>query len=332
MSKLRDAAQQALGALETVLYDAYHRRFPECCGRPGIECCGNPNEAWTPEDNKIMDLLSPAQRQLSDALRAALAEPAEQEPVGVPQGWKLVPDVPTNEWINNLAKTQTGPLEDVPFADIYQCIAELLDTAPEAPQPVKREPVAWKHDCAALLTNDVELWIDACPHCGKPRPAPQPKPAEQEPLFLLHTGTIYGNQRGDWEVEANSGWDVDIYCDANPGRTVGLYPALPAAMPAGYALVPVEPTEEMWEAAHARVNKNTVTIDGIARADVELQRAVTAEREACAKVCDDKAMHCETKAQEAIEAGEYDEVSAIRSTAWQLSVCAAAIRARKEQT
>ncbi len=36
------------------------------------------------------------------------------------------------------------------------------------------EPVAWKHDCAALLMNDVELWIDACPHCGKPRNAPQP--------------------------------------------------------------------------------------------------------------------------------------------------------------
>ena len=82
MSKLRDAAQQALEALETVLSDAYHRRFPECCGRPGSECCGNPNEAWAPEDNKIMDALSPVQRQLSDALRAALAEqPAEQEPV-----------------------------------------------------------------------------------------------------------------------------------------------------------------------------------------------------------------------------------------------------------
>ena len=38
------------------------------------------------------------------------------------------------------------------------------------------EPVAWKHDCAALLTNDVELWIDNCPHCGKPRSAP---PAQQ---------------------------------------------------------------------------------------------------------------------------------------------------------
>ena len=36
-------------------------------------------------------------------------------------------------------------------------------------------PVAWKHDCAALLTNNVELWINACPHCGKPRtPAVEP--------------------------------------------------------------------------------------------------------------------------------------------------------------
>lgn len=30
----------------------------------------------------------------------------------------------------------------------------------------------WKHDCAALLTNDIRLWIDRCPHCGKPAPQP----------------------------------------------------------------------------------------------------------------------------------------------------------------
>jgi hypothetical protein len=54
------------------------------------------------------------------------------------------------------------------------------------------------------------------------------------------------------------------------------------------------------------------------------------EREACAKVCEDKATYCETKAQEAMENGEHDEVSAIRSTAWQISVCAAAIRAREQ--
>jgi hypothetical protein len=39
-----------------------------------------------------------------------------------------------------------------------------------------QEPVAWKHDCAALLQNDVELWVDRCPHCGKPRATTKPEP------------------------------------------------------------------------------------------------------------------------------------------------------------
>jgi hypothetical protein len=59
-----------------------------------------------------------------------------------------------------------------------------------------------------------------------------------------------------------------------------------------------------------------------------VETAAAAEREACAKVCDDQANRCEKAAQSAIEDGEHDEVSAIRSTAWKLSVCAAAIRAR----
>lgn len=29
---------------------------------------------------------------------------------------------------------------------------------------------AWSHGCNALLQN-IELWIDACPHCGMPRSA-----------------------------------------------------------------------------------------------------------------------------------------------------------------
>ena len=79
--------------------------------------------------------------------------------------------------------------------------------------------------------------------------------------------------------------------------------------------------EKATEKANARANKSW---------SLMCEKMVAAEREACAKVCDDKAMHCETKAQEAIEAGEHDEVSAIRSTAWQISVCAAAMRARGE--
>ena len=65
--------------------------------------------------------------------------------------------------------------------------------------------------------------------------------------------------------------------------------------------------------------------------EAAVKAAIEAEREACAKVCDDQAARCEAAAQSAIEDGEHDEVSAIRSTAWKLSVCAAAIRARGEK-
>ena len=57
------------------------------------------------------------------------------------------------------------------------------------------EPVAWKHDCATLLTNDVELWIDACPHCGKPRNAPQP--VEREPLTATQVSGL-AESAGYW--------------------------------------------------------------------------------------------------------------------------------------
>lgn len=55
----------------------------------------------------------------------------------IPPGYKLVPEVPTNEWIHNLARRQTGSFEKAPFAEIHQCIAELLESAPEIPQPAK---------------------------------------------------------------------------------------------------------------------------------------------------------------------------------------------------
>lgn len=34
---------------------------------------------------------------------------------------------------------------------------------------VKMQP-AWTHVCNALCVNDLELWCDRCPHCGKPAP------------------------------------------------------------------------------------------------------------------------------------------------------------------
>jgi len=40
------------------------------------------------------------------------------------------------------------------------------------------EQVSWKHDCAALLQNDVELWVARCPHCGKPHDTHPAQPSE----------------------------------------------------------------------------------------------------------------------------------------------------------
>ena len=44
------------------------------------------------------------------------------------------------------------------------------------------------------------------------------------------------------------------------------------------------------------------------------------ERERCAKVNRDRAMKIEADAQRASDAGDHDEVSALRATAWQLIV------------
>ena len=45
-----------------------------------------------------------------------------------------------------------------------------------------QEPVAWNHGCNALCA-DIDLWIDHCPHCGKPRPA-APAPQEKDAARL----------------------------------------------------------------------------------------------------------------------------------------------------
>jgi hypothetical protein len=74
----------------------------------------------------------------SEGYQAGWNEAMDATPPAQPaasERWKLVPAVPTNEWVNNLAKMQTGNLEEVPFVEIHQCIAELLAAAPEKGQP-----------------------------------------------------------------------------------------------------------------------------------------------------------------------------------------------------
>lgn len=80
----------------------------------------------------------------------------------------------------------------------YQC--EKCDGSGQA----GAEPVAWTHDCAALLTNDVELWIDACPHCGKPRTSPHLIKQMREPStdgVLIAVEESIRNGGCPWQIE-----------------------------------------------------------------------------------------------------------------------------------
>jgi hypothetical protein len=86
-----------------------------------------------------------------------------------------------------------------------------LYTAPPAPSVSD----GWKHDCAGILQNDVELWVDSCPHCGKPRPA-APAPAEApvdlardaEPWKLLLENLVEGLNKTYW-----SSWQGTAHFD-----------------------------------------------------------------------------------------------------------------------
>ncbi len=69
-----------------------------------------------------------------------------------------------------------------------------------AQQSVEHEPVAWKHDCATLLQNGIELWIDRCPHCGKPATHEQKPVKDRLDFWTL----IDENQRLRAELKFNT--------------------------------------------------------------------------------------------------------------------------------
>lgn len=77
---LEEAAREALKAIQDTLEDAYLRCFPECCGRPGNECCGNPLQAWSPDDQRIMNTLGPIERDLRAALASSETVRVPREP------------------------------------------------------------------------------------------------------------------------------------------------------------------------------------------------------------------------------------------------------------
>ena len=92
-------------------------------------------------------------------------------------------------WIRAIDEAMvTHHLGVADIADDYEAAKKKLNTLLclnqdigeyfSAKAPAPSVPDGWKHDCAGILANDVELWVDSCPHCGKPRPAAAPTPAE----------------------------------------------------------------------------------------------------------------------------------------------------------
>ena len=112
-------------------------------------------------------------------LRHALAGPPSMQPLpnhdnhhnalyAAPQAWR--PDI--GEVV--VTRNDAGEIVAVTRQDDEGRILSVIAEAQPSPA---RELVAWKHDCAGLCANDVELWLDACPHCGKPRTTPPAQPA-----------------------------------------------------------------------------------------------------------------------------------------------------------
>jgi hypothetical protein len=155
----------------------------------------------------------------------AAIESAIRAVPAIPEGWKLVPSVPTNEWIGNLAKQQSGSLEEVPFLEIHQCIAELLEASPQAPDHpedvlgMAQAPQAacWCETCDLAQGNPMgRTRMSVCPQCGDKRcprakhhdnacsaqPAPPRKPLFED-LIARHQGlreelSAMDAQPADW--------------------------------------------------------------------------------------------------------------------------------------
>ena len=105
-------------------------------------------------------------------------------------------------------------------SQLYLVWKAMLAAAPQ-PEPVDVGSVGWKHDCAALCANDIELWIDRCPHCGKPRHNHPPTDDEYMPECVT---ALYTTPQPDRVAEleaalkaalaALKGFDYDKWMEA----------------------------------------------------------------------------------------------------------------------
>ena len=123
-----------------------------------------------------------------------------------PETHMLVPIEPTEEMF-----AAANKIDDEMYcggsqhgADIDQVYYAMIDAAPQ-PEPVDVGSVGWKHDCAALCANDIELWIDRCPHCGKPRHNHPPTDDEYMPECVT---ALYTTPKPDRTAELEAALKV----------------------------------------------------------------------------------------------------------------------------
>jgi hypothetical protein len=77
MNEIAQKLREALELIEYELQASYNNAKPVCCGHGYGECCGNPEPVWDAADQKIMDVLGPVQRALSDVVSQVDAQTAE---------------------------------------------------------------------------------------------------------------------------------------------------------------------------------------------------------------------------------------------------------------
>ena len=137
MSDLRKAAEQMLDAVDAVLYAAYDRAFLVCCGKCSESgCCGQPDQTWTPQDEALMALLGPVERNLRTALAAPEPKP---DPVESDDDEEFTREHVTTLLLEVMDWTYAQAHRNRPMTEAEQKVLDDIRTALAAEQP-KQEP------------------------------------------------------------------------------------------------------------------------------------------------------------------------------------------------
>ena len=176
---------------------------------------------------------------------------------------------------NNKPLNDWGKIVSITYEETYSA---MLAAAPQ-PEPVDVGSVGWKHDCAALCANDIELWIDRCPHCGKPRHNHPPTDDE-----LLNKAEQVESEPAMWVMKHIRSGDL---AQAKPNQKA-LHPyMLSDAFPL-YTTPQPDRTAELEAALNVARAALMEYSNGASGAISKLRaRVAELERERCAKVCEE---------------------------------------------